>query len=254
MKTIRNSILALLLLIVFARGEAALTVLAAASLTDVLQEIKTLYEESFTNTVQYSFASSGALARQIDGGEAVDVFVSADKQWIDFLSEHQRLIDGSVVELLGNDLVLIAPANRSFTLALGEDADLPAAISSGWLAVGDYESVPVGKYAKEALEYYGWFDALKPHLALGDDTRRVLMYVAQGEADAGIVYSTDAAVSDAVVTVAVFPEASHRPIRYYAAVCSTATDPEDAAGFIEYLKSEKAKAVFSKAGFIPLTD
>ena len=254
MKTIRNSLLALLALTVFARGETALTVLAAASLTDVLQEIKTLYEESFTNTVQFSFASSGALARQIDSGEPVDVFVSADKQWIDFLSEHQRLIDGSVVELLGNDLVLIAPANRPFTLAFGEGADLPAAISSGWLAVGDYESVPVGKYAKEALEFYGWFDALKPHLVLGDDTRRVLMYVAQGEADAGIVYSTDAAVSDAVVTVTVFPEESHRPIRYYAAACSSATDPENAIGFVRFLQSEQARDIFSKAGFTMLTD
>lgn len=232
---------------------AEITVMAAASMTDVLKTIAAQYEQKSANRVRLSFASSGALARQIDSGASADVYVSANKKWVDYLQQHERLLDHTIVELLGNHLVLIAPKSRPFAFAFSEGADLPAAFS-GWLAVGDFKSVPVGMYAEEALRYYNWFDAFKSRYVLGDTTRRVLLFVEQGEVDAGIVYSTDAVRSDKVTIVAEFPEASHRPIRYYTAVCRDSEQPDIAGQFIEYLQSDSARAVFAEAGFVPLRD
>ena len=252
MKKYLLSALSVLLLFVSLSPAATLTVLVAASMTDVMRQIKTCYEETASsNTIQYSFASSGALARQIDAGAPADVFISANKKWMDFLQDNVRLISASIVELLGNRLALIAPVSHPLSFFFDSDVSLPTSFS-GRLALGDYKSVPAGMYAKEALTHYGWFFLLQSRFVLGDSVRRALLFVERAEVEVGIVYTTDAMSSDRVRTIAIFPESSHRPIRYYATACN-ATDQEEAAThFLHFLQSAQARAIFESAGFMTL--
>lgn len=211
-------------------------VLAAASTTDAMKETAALFNKQTGHTIQYSFASSGALARQIQSGVQVDLFLSANKKWMDTL-EKDGLIDLETrSNLMKNRLVMIAP--------LGQP---PHKI--GRLAVGDIRSVPAGMYAREALEHSGEFEQLRPKMVMAANVRAALMFVERGEVDAGIVYATDAKASSRVEIVSMYPEESHSPICYPAAVCRSAKHLDAAKEFLEFLKSSDGMKIFEKYGF-----
>lgn len=225
-----------------------LVVFAAASLTDVLQQVGPLYTEQTNVPVRFSFAASSALAKQIESGAQVDVFLSADQDWMNYLQERRLINTATRNDLLGNRLALIAPKDSKISLKLQRGSDLLAALGSdGRLATGDPDSVPVGKYAKAALTQLELWSIVEPRLVRADNVRVALMYVARGEAPLGIVYVTDAAVEPKVRIVAVFPESSHAPISY--PVAATKQASPDAASFIAFLRSDAARAVFTRSGF-----
>ncbi len=235
MKTI-TTVLSLFLMAL--NTHAKLTVFAAASLTDAMKELAGVYEENTDGSILFNFASSGTLARQIDAGAPVDLFISANKKWMDWLEEKGAIQNSSRFNLAANSLVLIAPPGSSLTF----DGNF-----SGRVAVGDFKSVPAGMYAKEALTYMGWFEAVQPNLVMGSNVRTVLMYVERGEVSAGIVYASDAKASGKVPIIGTFPPASHSPIIYPAAACS---EKESALAFLEFLKTDTAEAILLKHGFI----
>jgi molybdate transport system substrate-binding protein len=225
-----------------------LVVFAAASLTDVLQQVGPLYTQQSTVPVKFSFAASSTLAKQIESGAQVDVFFSADQDWMNYLQERQLINAATRADLLGNRLALIAPKDSKVSLKLQRGAKLVAALGpDGRLATGDPDSVPVGKYAKAALTNLDLWSSIEPRLVRADNVRVALMYVARGEAPLGIVYATDAAVEPQVRIVDLFPESSHAPISYPVAATSQAS--ADAANFLTFLRSDAARAVFTRAGF-----
>ncbi len=226
------------------------TVFAAASTIEVLGEAARRYEALRGARVVCSFDSSSSLARQIRAGAPADVFVSADEAWMDDL-EAAGLIDPATrFDLLTNELVLVAPADRPFEVRISREFDLAAAHPGvARIAVADPAHVPAGRYAKQALEWLGWWPALERRLVPALDVRAALRLVERGEADAGIVYSTDAAASDRVVTLAAFPPESHAPIVYPAALVARAGPGGAAPGFIDFLRSPDMVEVFRRAGF-----
>ena len=225
-----------------------LLVFAAASLTDVLQQIGPMYTKESNMPVKFSFAASSALAKQIESGAEVDVFFSADQDWMNYLQQRQLVSDSTRMDLLGNRLALIAPKDSKVNLKLERSAKLLATLGAGGrLATGDPDSVPVGKYAKAALTNLDLWSAIEPRLVRADNVRVALMYVARGEAPLGIVYATDAAVEPRVRIVDMFPESSHAPISYPVAATSPASN--DARAFLAFLRSDAARAIFTRAGF-----
>lgn len=217
-----------------------LLVLAAASTTDAMTEIGQLFTEKSGHAVRFSFASSGALARQIQSGAPADLFLSANEKWMDALDSGGLIDSASRVDLLKNRLVLIVP--------IGGRVALDAAFS-GRLAVGNMQSVPAGMYARQALEKLGLLPALRPRLISGDSVRNVLFFVERGEVDAGIVYATDARISKRVTVESVFPEDSHDPICYPVAVCAASAHRAAAGDLCRFLQSGEAQAVFTAHGF-----
>lgn len=240
--------LALIAPSVNAQEREPLVVFAAASLTDTVQQISDAYTKQSGQPVKLSFAASSALARQIEAGARADVFFSADQEWMNYLDE-RKLIDARARrDLLGNRLVLIAPADSKIALTLGPGAPVLAALgANGRLATGDPDSVPAGKYAKAALTHLGLWKELESRLARAENVRVALSYVARGEAPLGVVYTTDAAVEPRVRIVDVFPANSHTPITYPLAPTHTARP--SAARYLEFLRSAEASAVFKSAGF-----
>ncbi|MBB6092145.1 molybdenum ABC transporter molybdate-binding protein [Povalibacter uvarum] len=228
-----------------------LLVFAAASLTDSLQKISDAYTQSTGVPVKLSFAASSALAKQIESGARVDVFVSADQEWMDYLDSRGFIKAGSRSDLLGNRLVLIAPGDSSAAIKLVPGAPIIAVLGErGRLAVGDPDSVPAGKYAKAALSSLGVWGALEPRLARAENVRVALSYVARGEAPLGIVYATDAAAESKVRLVDVFPENTHAPITYPIGLTKSAG--ASAGDYVKFLRSDAASQVFRKAGFAVL--
>lgn len=228
-------------LLVSLHASAELTVFAAASTTDVMKALAAKYKESGGEDIRFNFASSGALARQIDAGAPADVFVSANTKWMDFLEGKGLLATGTRADIACNSLVLVAPKGSTLTYA-GFPANL-----KGRLAVGEFRSVPAGTYAEASLKKLGWLDDVQGKLVKGSNVRTVLMYVERGEVDAGIVYRTDAMQSEKVRVIGTFPAASHPPIVYPAACMKSAAPP--AKAFLEFLKTETAKAIFKQYGF-----
>jgi molybdate transport system substrate-binding protein len=218
------------------------TVYAAASLTNALGDLAKAYEASYGVKVKTSFAASGALAKQIESGAPADIFISADKKWADYLDGKGKIDHDSLVNLLGNTLVLIAPKGKGFPVRLDKDFDFAKSFT-GKLCTGETESVPVGIYAKEALTNLGWWDAIRPRIVGTDDVRAALGLVGRGEC-IGIVYETDAKVSDQVEILAVFPDGLHAPIVYPAALV---TQSSNAKAFFEFIKA--SPGVFAKYGF-----
>jgi molybdate transport system substrate-binding protein len=230
-----------------------LVVFAASSLTDVLQQVGPLYSKETGVEVKFSFAASSALAKQIESGARIDAFLSADQDWMNYLQE-RKLIDASTrADLLGNRLALIAPKDSKVALKIAQlkadkGASLLAALgANGRLSTGDPDSVPVGKYAKAALGNLDLWSAIEPRLVRAENVRVALTYVARGEAPLGIVYATDAAVEPQVRVVDLFPESTHAPITY--PVAATANARSNTASFLKFLRSDSARAVFTKAGF-----
>lgn len=222
-----------------------ITVYAAASLTNAVGEAAKAYEASHaTVRVKTSFAASGALAKQIEAGAPADVFIAADNKWMDYLEEKGKIDHDSRFNLAGNSLVLIAPKGKGFPISLVKGTDFARAFT-GKLCTGETESVPVGMYAKEALTHLGGWDTIKSRIVGTDDVRGALDLVGRGEC-IGIVYATDARVSDKVEVLGTFAENLHAPIVYPAA---QVTQSAEAKAFLEYL--HQASAVFKQYGFKP---
>lgn len=225
----------------------SITVFAAASLTDVLQELGTAYTKEAGTKVEFSFASSSTLARQVESGAHADVFFSADQEWIDYLDQRALIQKTTRRNMLGNRLALVAPADSTLQLQIKPNFPLLAALNGGRLATGDPDSVPVGRYARAALTTLGVWNEVEDHLVRADNVRTALGFVARGEAPLGIVYETDARIDKKVRVVDLFPESSHHPINYPIALTSTAN--AKAASLLEFLRGPSASAVFEKYGF-----
>ncbi len=254
MKTGRSQLLALYALLgVLLTGPAVarpapLTVFAAASLSDALQAVGKAYTTRTGEPVRFSFAASNLLARQIEAGARADLFVSADKQWMDHVARAGFLVPGSRRDLLRGRLVLIAPADSRTTLRIAPNFPLAKALGpTGRLAVGDPAYVPAGLYAKAALTRLGVWPSVQGKLASADNVRVALSYVARHAAPLGMVYETDARAERGVKIIGIFPEASHPPIDYPAGIVRGAGPA--ARGFATYLNSAEAEAIFRRFGF-----
>ena len=231
-----------------AQDDAGLTVFAAASLKEALDEAAAAYRRQTGVPVRVSYAASSALARQIEQGAPADVFFSADLEWMDYLQKRNRLDVATRRSLLGNRLVLIAPRASKAQVDLKRPATLLAALGDGRLAVGQTRTVPAGKYAKASLESLSLWNGVRPRLAESESVRAALMLVARGETPLGIVYASDAKAEPGVRVVATFPEDSHPPIVYPVAALRGARAAQ-AARFVQWLASPAADALFTKRGF-----
>ena len=231
-----------------AQDDAGLTVFAAASLKEALDEAAAAYRKQTGVPVRVSYAASSALARQIEQGAPADVFFSADLEWMDYLQQRNRLDVATRRSLLGNRLVLIAPRASKARVDLNRPATLLAALGGGRLAIGQTRTVPAGKYAKASLESLSLWSGVRPRLAESESVRAALMLVARGETPLGIVYASDAKSEPDVRVVATFPEDSHPPIVYPVAALRGARAAQ-AARFVQWLASPAADALFTKRGF-----
>ena len=233
-----------------AEAPVAVVVFAAASLANVLQEIGDDYTTATGAPIRFSFAASSVLARQIENGAAADLFVSADQQWMDYLGQRGLIQASTRHDLLGNRLVLVAPAGSAIQLKIEPGFPLLAALKDGRLATGDPDSVPVGRYARAALTALGVWSDVAGRLVRTDDVRGALAFAARGEVPLAIVYETDARVEKKVRIVGLFPSDSYPPISYPIALTSGA-GPR-AGSFLEYLRGPAARTRFEKGGFTVL--
>lgn len=226
---------------------ASVTVFAAASTTNAVIDIADLYETQYQNKPRLSFASSSTLAKQIENGAPADIFISANPKWMDYLVQRNAVIAQSRIDLLGNRLVLIAPAGSAVDhLTVHSGLDLAGILAGGRLSMGDPDHVPAGMYGKKAMENLKLWSGISSSIARAKDVRAALVLVERGETPLGQVYETDAAVSAKVRVVGVFPEDSHPKIVYPAALV---TQKKGALAFFKFLQTEQAKAVFKKYGF-----
>jgi molybdate transport system substrate-binding protein len=223
-------------------------VFAAASLKTALDAIAVDWRRDAGKTVTIAYASSSALARQVEQGAPADTFFSADLDWMDWLQQRGLIKVDTRVSLLGNTLVLIAPANAGTTLKIAFGVDLGAALGDGRLSITEIKSTPAGKYAKSALEKLGLWAGVEGKLAQSDTVRGALEFVARGEAGLGIVYATDAKAEPKVTIVDTFPSSTHPPIVYPVALTATSNNA-DAVNFLAYLKSSAASRRFVEQGF-----
>jgi len=226
----------------------SLTVFAAASMKNALDDVDAAYTAKTGVKISASYAASSALAKQIEQGAPADIFVSADTDWMDYATGKKNINEPTRVNLLGNSIVLIAPKDSKIdNVAIGPGFDLSRLAGDGKIATGDVKAVPVGKYAQAALEKLGAWQAAAPKFAMAESVRAALALVARGEAVLGIVYATDAKVEPGVKIVGTFPADSHPAIIY--PVAATSTAKPDAAGYLAFLKTSAAKAIFEKYGF-----
>jgi molybdate transport system substrate-binding protein len=226
-----------------------LTVFAAASLTDALNDAAAVWVAQGHARPKLSYGSSSTLARQIEQGAGVNLFASADLQWMDYLASRDLIVPGTRRSLLSNALVLIVPADHPRKVEIRPGFDLAALLGAdGRLATGDPAHVPVGIYAEQALKKLGVWPVAEPHLARAENVRAALLLVERGEAPAGIVYATDAAASRGVAVAGIFPEDSHEPIVYPFAIPRGGDTPE-ARALLNFLSGPEARAIFARRGF-----
>jgi molybdate transport system substrate-binding protein len=233
-----------------AEPQPDIVVFGAASLTNVLQELGDAFTGQTSIPIKFSFAASSALAKQIESGAPADLFFSADVDWMDYLQSRTLIRAGSRHDVVGNRLVLIAPADSTMALKIAPRFALAAALGTGRLATGDPDSVPVGRYARESLTRLSVWDAVQARLVRADSVRAALAFVDRGEAALGIVYETDALIDKKVRIVDIFPDGSHAPIVYPMAL--TLSAKPSAAKFADFLRSPAAAETFEKYGFRPL--
>jgi molybdate transport system substrate-binding protein len=221
-----------------------ITMFAAASLTNALDDVDTAFTKQSGIKVVVRYGASSALARQIDQGAPMDVFASADLQWMDYCARKKA----TRVNLLSNKLVLIAATDAKVGhVTIEPGFDLAKLAGDGRVATGDVREVPVGLYAKAALERLGAWAAVKPKMVMAENVRLALSLVARGQAPLGIVYETDAKIEPAVKVIGVFPDNTHDPIIY--PVARTANAKSDAVQYLSFLHTQAAKSVFEKFGF-----
>jgi molybdate transport system substrate-binding protein len=222
-------------------------VFAAASLKTAIDELTPALERQAGATLRVSYAATSALARQIEEGAPAGVFISADLDWMDYLTERDLIQPDTRVNLLGNRLVLIAPAGAAAPLEIAPGFALAAALGDGRLAVADPAAVPAGRYARAALTALGVWPAVADRLAPAENVRAALLLVTRGEAPLGIVYETDARADPTVTVVGTFPQSTHPPIVYVAAL--TASGGAAAVRVLDALQQPAARDVFDRNGF-----
>jgi len=223
-------------------------VFAAASMKNALDEVDTAFAKQTGIAVVASYDASSALMKQIEQGAPADIFISADLKWMDYGSQKQLIDDKTRVNLLGNKLVLIAGKDSKLNkVTIDPSLDLASLAGEGRIATGDVRAVPVGIYAKAALQKLGLWGAVEPKLAMVGNVRAALVLVARDEAPLGIVYATDAKVEPAVKVIATFPGDSHEPIVY--PVAATRAVKPSAALYLAFLRSAAARSIFEHYGF-----
>jgi molybdate transport system substrate-binding protein len=228
--------------------QQSLTIFAAASLKNALDDANAAFTKASGIKVVVSYAATSALVRQIEAGAPADVFVSADLRWMDHAIKSKLVAADTRVDLLGNKLVLIAPKNSAFTqVVIAKGFDIAKLVGDGRIAVANVTSVPAGRYARAALESLGAWTAAEKKLAQAENVRAALAYVARGETPLGIVYETDAKAEPGVKVVGVFPDGSHPPVTY--PVAATIKARPGAARYLGFLRSNAAKAIFETHGF-----
>jgi len=231
-------------------AQQSVTVFAAASLKNALDDVDAAFAQTTGTNVTASYEASSSLARQIEAGAPADVFISADLRWMDYVAERKLIRPDSRTNLLGNRLVLIAPKDAKLdNVAIGPGFDIAKLAGDGRIAVADVKAVPAGLYAKAALEKLGAWGAAEPKLAQAENVRATLAFVARGETPVGIVYATDARIEPKVKIVGEFPDGSYPAVTYPAAATADARDKGAAARYLAFLHSAAAKAIFEKYGF-----
>jgi molybdate transport system substrate-binding protein len=225
-----------------------IVVFAAASLKNALDEASTSYQRDAETKVRISYAASSTLAKQIENGAPADLFISADLDWMDYLQQRSLIRAETRVTLLGNRLVLIAPADSTATIEIRPGIGLADLLGNERLAMADPSAVPAGKYGKTALEKLGIWPSVAPKVAAAEDVRAALLLVSRRETPLGIVYATDAAADKGVRIVATFPEDTHPPIVYPAAEVAPGGN-SSASAFLDFLKSDRARPFFERQGF-----
>lgn len=231
-----------------AAQNAPILVFAAASMKNALDDANELFERQKGVKVTTSYAASSALAKQIEAGAPADVFISADLDWMDYVDKKQLIRAGTRSNLLGNKIVLIAPAASALRLAITPNFPLAQALGDGRLAMADPASVPAGKYGKAALEALGVWSSVAGKIAPAENVRATLLLVSRGETPLGIVYQTDAAADPSVKILASFPADTHPPIVYPVALLQGSANPA-ADDYLAFLKSAAARPSFEKQGF-----
>jgi len=232
-----------------AAAQEAITVFAAASLKNALDDANAVFTKAAGIKVVASYEASSALAKQIEQGAPADIFISADLRWMDYVTEHKLIKPDTRLNLLGNKLVLIAPANSKLDkVKIDKGFDIAKLAGDGRIAVADVKAVPAGLYAKAALEKLGAWAAAEPNLAQAENVRATLAFVARGETPIGIVYETDAKVEPKVKVIGVFPDGSYPPVTYPVAETAASKSPA-AAQYLTFLRGSAAKAIFEKYGF-----
>lgn len=234
-----------------AHAEDKVVVFAAASLKDALDGVNKACVADVGEAATISYAASSALAKQIEAGAPADVFISADLDWMKYISDKHLTKPATEVKLLGNQIVLVAPKDAKAQTTITKGFDLAGLIGDGKLAMGDVKAVPAGKYGKAALESLGVWASVEGKVAQAENVRAALKLVSTGEAALGIVYATDAHADKGVKVVGTFPENSHPPIIYPVAQTATSKD-DDTPAFLKCLQSPKAKALFEEQGFTVL--
>ena len=234
--------------VVATQKPVTLTISAAASLTAAMGEIKTLYKKEKPNvTINYNFGASGALQQQIEQGASADLFFCAATKQMSALKEKGLIINSTKVNLLGNTVVLITKSDSK--LAIKSFKDLEKS-NIKKVALGEPKTVPVGQYSEEILTSLKILDKVKAKVVYGKDVKEVLSWVESGDADAGIVYGTDAKTTSKVKVIAVAGKKLYKkPVVYPVAVIKASKNIDDTKAFLKYLSSDKAKAVFVKYGF-----
>jgi molybdate transport system substrate-binding protein len=223
-------------------------VFAAASLKNALDDINTQYQQATGKHATIDYAASSTLAKQLENGAPADIFISADEDWMNYVAKANLIKPDTRKDLLGNELVLVAPKDSTLTVKIAPGFPLAKLLAGGKLAMADTNAVPAGKYGKAALEKLGIWSAVAGDIAQAENVRAALLLVARKEAPLGIVYETDAAAEPGVKIVATFPAGTHPPIIYPAALIKGSTNP-DAAPFLAYMESAKARPLFEKQGF-----
>lgn len=223
------------------------TISAAASLKDALAEIKDVYAKEAPKTeLTLTFGPSGSLAEQIKQGAQVDVFLSASRKYMNDLNDAGEIDESSIRDLLANEVVLIAPKDSAISITEFSQLVDPAIAK---IAIGEPKTVPVGQYASEVFAFYNLFDQISDKIIYGKDVKEVLTWVETGNVDIGLVYSTDAKVSDLVKVLATAPDESHQAIIYPTAVIKSSQNPQAAKAFIDFLATDAAMEIFANYGF-----
>ena len=246
-----GSLAVMLAVVPSAMAQEKVTVFAAASLKNALDAVNKACESVVGEQATVSYAASSALAKQIEQGAPADIFMSADLDWMKYLSDKNLIKADTETRLLGNSIVLVAPTDSKVEATIAADFDLAGLLGDGRLAMANVDAVPAGKYGKAALESLGVWASVEGKVAQAENVRAALALVSTGEAPLGIVYKTDAAADPKVKVVGAFPESSHPQIVYPVAQTAESRD-SDTPAFLKCLQSSKAKVLFEAQGFTVL--
>jgi molybdate transport system substrate-binding protein len=234
--------------LVTAEPNKKVLVFAAASTTNAVDEIGQLFSQKKQGRFIPSFASSSTLAKQIAAGAPANVYISANPKWMRYLDEKNLIERGTRCDILGNAIVLITPSASDLKINIHPGFSLLNVLGNEKISMGDPDHVPAGIYGKQALITLGAWDEIASKVVRAKDVRTALVFVERGEVPLGLVYATDAAITDKVRIAGVFPEDSHPPITYQAAIVK-GNSTQTALAFLEFLKSPDAGQVFEKFGF-----